>query len=117
MIKPLPVVAGKPPVGAGNGNDKIAPLLNDPSITTIECQGKGKELMIVRAGQRQKTRIVLEGSEILGILEGVAERAHIPLIEGIFRASLPEFSLSAVVSKIVGSRFVIKKVTAYNLLE
>jgi hypothetical protein len=112
-----PPVVGEPVAVVEDGYGKIIPLLNDPSVTTIECQGKDKELMIIRAGQRQRTRIVLQDEEITNILDKVADETHIPLIEGIFRASLPEFSVSAVVSKTVGSRFVIKKVTAYNLIE
>jgi len=112
-----PEVASKPVDVVEEGYGKIIPLLNDPSVTTIECDGKKKDIMVVRAGQRQRTRIVLQDEEIMNILDKVAEETHIPLIEGIFRASLPEFSVSAVVSKVVGSRFVIKKVTAYNLIE
>jgi hypothetical protein len=114
--KVVPVVAVKSAV-TEDGYGKITPLLNDTSISVIECQGKGKELMIVRAGQRQRTRIVLNSDDIANILEKIADEAHVPLIEGIFRASLSDFSINAVISKMVGSRFVIKKVTAYNLIE
>ncbi len=111
-----PVTPSKPTGVVAEGYGKIIPLLNDASISTIECLGKGKELMIVRAGQRQRTRIVLEDKEIMNILEKVADEAHIPLIGGIFRASISKFSINAVVSKIIGSKFVIKKATAYNLI-
>lgn len=96
---------------------KISPILNDASVSTIECLGKGKELMIIRAGQKQRTRIVLDAKEIRAVLDRVADEAHIPLLEGVFRASVKGFSISAVLSELVGSRFVIKKSTAYRLLE
>jgi len=35
----------------------------------------------------------------------------------VFRAAVDNFSLNAVVSEIIGSRFVIKKQNAYALLE
>jgi len=96
---------------------KLEPLFGDPSVSTIECLGEDKELMIIRAGQRQRTRISLNRVEIRGILERAADEAHVPLLEGVFRAALPSFSINAVISDVIGSRFVIKKATAYNLLE
>ena len=120
--QPAPVVASEHvevggPVVAEKGYGKIIPLLDDPSISTIECQGRGKKLMVMRAGRMQPTRIVLGDEEIHNILEKAADDAHIPLIEGIFRVNLPKFSISAVISKMVGSRFVLKRTAAYNLLK
>jgi len=112
-----PVVVADKAVGEDGEYGKLGPLLNDPSISTIECSGEDKELMIIRAGQRQRTRISLNRVEIQEILNRVADEAHIPLIEGVFRASVKGFSVSAVVSEMIGSKFLIKKVTAYNLLE
>lgn len=114
---PAPIVQSKPDVNANNKYGKIAPLLDDASVSTIECLGEGKELMIIRAGQKQRTRISLNSVEINDILEVVADAAHIPLIEGVFRANVEGFSMNAVVSEMVGSRFVVKKATAYGLLE
>jgi len=47
----------------------------------------------------------------------VARILRQPLMDGVFRASVEGFSINAVVSEMVGSRFVIKKSTAYGLLE
>ncbi len=115
FIAPMIAVSGD--IDKNNEYGKISPLLNDPSISIIECLGKRKDLMIVRAGQKQRTRINLKEKEILGILGKVAEKSHIPMVEGVFRASVEGFSISAVISELVGSRFVIKKATAYGLIE
>lgn len=131
VTRPVPVVVPRPPVQhlpppvkmhegpvdpeAAYG--KIAPLLNDPSVSTIECMGKGKELMVIRAGQKSRTRIVLAEGEIKGVLDKVADDAHIPLMDGVFRATVKGFSINAVVSETIGSRFVIKKANAYAMLE
>jgi hypothetical protein len=96
---------------------KITPLLNDPSVSTIECQGVGKPVMVIRAGQKQVTKIVLSAKEIKDVLDKVSEAAHIPLLEGVFRAAVDNFSINAVISEMIGSRFVIKKATAYGMLE
>jgi hypothetical protein len=112
-----PVIAVSGDIDKNNEYGKISPLLNDPSLSIIECLGKGKDLMIVRAGQKQRTRINLNEKDILGILGKVAEKSHIPMVEGVFRASVEGFSISAVISELVGSRFVIKKATAYGMIE
>jgi hypothetical protein len=96
---------------------KIMPLLNDPSVSTIECQGVGKPVMVIRAGQKQVTKIVLTAKEIKEILQKVSDAVHIPLLEGVFRAAVDNFSINAVISEMIGSRFVIKKAGAYALLE
>jgi len=96
---------------------KITPLLNDPSVSSIECPGEGKPLTIIRSGQMQMTKIVLNKKEIKEILEQISEAAHIPILEGVFRAAVDNFSISAVVSEIIGSKFIIKKSTPYSMLE
>ena len=107
------------PQGAVLSQDygKITPLLNDPSVSTIECSGVGKPLTIIRAGQKQMTKISLSAKEIKEILQKVSDAIHIPLLEGVFRAAVDNFSINAVISEMIGSRFVIKKQTAYSLLE
>ncbi len=101
----------------GKSYGKILPLLNDPSVSSIECLGQGKPVMIIRVGQVQRTKISLNELEIKGILEGVADSAHVPLLEGVFRVVVDGLNVNAVVSGMIGSRFVIKKATAYGLLE
>lgn len=96
---------------------KIIPLLNDPSVSTIECQGAGKSITIIRAGQKQMTRIVLSAGDIKNLLKKVSGTTHIPLLEGVFRAAADNFSINAVISEIIGSKFIIKKQTAYAMLE
>ncbi len=107
---------GMPP-GLTQDYGKITPLLNDPSVSTIECQGAGKPVMIIRAGQKQVTKISLSAKEIREILQKVSDAVHIPLLEGVFRAAVDNFSINAVISEMIGSRFVIKKQTPYGLLE
>ena len=88
---------------------KITPLLNDPSISIIKCSGIGIPITVVRRGQTQLTKIVLTAEEIRQILDKVSEAAHIPLLEGVFRVTVDTFSVDAVISEMIGSRFVIKK--------
>jgi hypothetical protein len=96
---------------------KIDSLLRDPTITMIECSGAGQNISVIRIGQKQFTKISLNPLEIKNLLEKVAEKARVPLIEGVFRAEIENFSINAVISSVIGSRFVIKKQTPYSLLE
>lgn len=104
-------------VGLTQNYGKITLLLNDPSVSVIECQGVGEPIMVIRAGQKQITKIVLSADDIKKILRKVSDAAHIPLLEGVFRAAVENFSINAVISEIIGSKFVIKKQTAYAMLE
>jgi len=129
MAPPMPQARAPPvqpmmqmpaaPQGAGLSQDygKITPLLNDPSVSTIECSGAGKPLMIIRAGQKMGTKISLSAAEIKEVLQKVSDAVHIPLLEGVFRAAVDNFSINAVISEMIGSRFVIKKATPYSMLE
>tara|TARA_Y100000310_G_scaffold344950_1_gene460713 strand:- start:668 stop:1330 length:663 start_codon:yes stop_codon:yes gene_type:complete len=119
QIAPPIRTGGGQAMGGGVTGDygKITPLLNDPSVSSIECSGSDKTVTIIRAGQRQFTKITLNQEEIKNILETIAEQAHIPLMEGVFRAAVENFSINGVVSEMVGSRFVIKKFTPYAMLE
>lgn len=96
---------------------KITNLIRDPTVTLIECNGAGETISIIRAGQKQYTKISLNPVEIKEILDIISQRARIPIIEGVFKAAVDNFMVNAVVSSIVGSRFVIKKQTPYSLLE
>ena len=110
-ILPSPIVQKPIVMQADNleGYGKITPLLDDPSISMIECQGTGKPLKVLRMGRVQMTRIALSPKEIEHILENVSDEARIPLLDGVFRAAVERFSISAVISSMIGSRFVIKK--------
>ncbi|MGC9309118.1 MAG: hypothetical protein ACP5D2_00290 [Candidatus Nanoarchaeia archaeon] len=92
-------------------------LLSDPAVSSIECPSAGKELWVVSAGQRMPTKLVLSNEEIHEFLEDTADKAGIPLLEGVFRAVVDNYFVDAVISKDIGSRFVIRKQTPYSLLE
>jgi len=112
-----PILFKKVPVGLDQKYGKITSLLNDPSVSTIEYQGAGKPITVIRAGERQITNINLSVGEIKEILKKISDATHIPILEGVFRAAVDNFSINAVVSEMIGSRFIIRKQTAYSILE
>ena len=100
-------------VGPAQHYNKINLLLNDPSVSMIECHGAGKPVMVIRGGQRQITRIILTKEDIKNILDRVSDLAHIPLLEGVFRAAVDNFAINATISDIIGSKFIIRKQPNY----
>lgn len=96
---------------------KLDNLLKDPTVTLIACTGAGQNITIIRAGERQDTKITLTPEEIVSLFEEVSHNAKVPLIEGVFNAAVDNFVLNAIFSSIAGSRFIIKKQTPYSLLE
>lgn len=105
--KPTPQIKEK--IIQGNGYEQLNLLLEDPSVSLIECAGSKKPLTVIRRGRKQPTKIILTEEEIKRYLKEISEKTHIPLLEGIFRTIVGPFSINAVISEIIGSKFIIKK--------
>ena len=63
------------------------------------------------------TKISLSQPEIDIIVKNFLAKARIPIIVGIFKASVGNLTISAVISEFVGSRFIINKSSPYSILE
>lgn len=96
---------------------KIDFLLKDREIQSIECQGPNKNLLVKRYDKINITKITLTQEEITDILYSFAMQAKIPVVGGILKAAVGDLVVSAVISEFVGSRFIINKLTPYNLIE
>jgi len=96
---------------------KLSQLIKETSITTIECNGAEKDLTIIKAGEKQLTKISLSQEEIKGFLELIAKKANVPLIEGVFKAQVDNIEINAVISEVIGARFIIRKNGPYNLIK
>jgi len=95
---------------------KINALLSDRLVSSVECQGPGKPLVIRRAGKIQISGVILNEQEIQEIINYFSEKARIPVVDGMLKAAVENLVISAVVSEVVGSRFIITK-QHYTLLE
>ena len=93
---------------------KLTGLLNDPSVLSIECVGQNVPLNIFRGGQKQRTKIILTKQEIDNLLNEVSKQSKIPLGEGVFRVIVNNLMINAVISDLIGTRFVIKKLFSMN---
>lgn len=91
---------------------KLNSLINDPVIQTIECNGPNERVVVRDPGQKA-TAVTLTKEEIDNIIQIFANTARIPISEGVFRVAVGKLILSAIVSEVVGSKFIIKKLR-YN---
>jgi hypothetical protein len=111
IVKKIKKVDVKPviktPIKPGYG--KLLPLLTDSQVMVIECSGADKPLQVIAGGRKHITNLSLNEDEINAILKKVSEDVHIPLLEGVFKAVHDNFLINAVVSRMVGSKFIIKK--------
>ncbi len=90
---------------------KIQTLLMDPLISMVQCPGPGQEIVVIKKGAKQITTITLSINEIKEIFEQFSKESHIPLIEGPFSAQINDLNISGINSEMVGSSFVIKRVS------
>jgi len=96
---------------------KLTPLITDKEITIIECPGADKFVLVKKAGKVNLTKIKLSEEEISKIINNFSEKARIPLMEGVFKAIVGNFSINAVITEAVGNRFLIYKKTPYSVIE
>ena len=97
--------------------ERLNQILKDKSITTIECSGPNKPLLVRRAGETKRTSITLTEEQILEIIKFFSENARIPIIGGLLRAAVGNLTISAITSEFIGGRFIINKSSPYNYLE
>lgn len=88
---------------------KLAGILVDPSVLSIECPGPYKNLLVNRSGSIQTSSVTLTPEEINAMMHNVSEQTRIPVTPGVFRAAIQDLVITAVLSDFVGTRFVIQK--------
>ncbi len=107
--KVLPVPSSRKVILEELYNGKLKGLINDPSVSSIECIGPKIPLNIFRYGQKMRTKIYLSKKEIKRLLEEISVKSKIPLSDGVFRVIVNNLLINAVISDIVGTKFLIKK--------
>jgi len=95
---------------------KLDRLLKDRSVQSIECPGPGKNILIKSNNKINTTKIILSQVEVTNIINNFAQQAKIPVMGGILKAAVGDIVISAVLSEFVGSRFILNKITPYNLM-
>ena len=97
--------------------DKLNSLIHDPRISIIECPGPDKVVLAKIGSQVTATKMSLSQNEIQNIIEQFSKEAKIPIIPGLFKAAAGNLVITAVISDLVGSRFIISKITPSFILE
>jgi len=88
---------------------KLNPLLKDPAVRIIEGSPDERVRVMGTMGTRV-TDIFLSKEEIESVINKFSEISKIPTIEGVYRVVVANLNLSAIISEVIGSRFVIKKI-------
>lgn len=95
---------------------QLKTILEDSSINAIECQGPNKPLVLRRQGATVLSSITLSETEIQKQINQWAGNTNSPITNGVLRADNENLTITAVVSDLIGSRFmVIRKPSAHAL--
>jgi hypothetical protein len=96
---------------------KLNPLIKDIAVRVIEVNPDERVIVSGTMGTKP-TSIVLSEEDIDKVIDKFSQVTKIPADEGIYRVVVGNLLLSAVVSDVTSSRFIIKKmITNPNLLE
>jgi len=92
---------------------KLNPLVKDPLVKSIESNGPNENIIVEGTMGRKKTPIILDRKEIDEIIYKFSKASKIPTYEGVFRVVFGKFIFSAIISDVIGSKFIIRKIV-YN---
>ncbi len=88
---------------------KLNAVVNDPAVKIIECNGQDEKIVVKGNMGVKPTNITLTKEELNSVLESFSQASKIPLHEGIYKIAVGKLILSAIISDIVGSKFIIRK--------
>lgn len=88
---------------------KLSPLIKDPLVRIMECNGPGENIFVTGTMGRKRTGIILSKEEIDEIIKIFSESTKIPIEDGMNKFVFGKLVLSAIVSEVIGSKFIIKK--------
>jgi len=88
---------------------EINALIKDYKVKVIECYGPGENLIVQGDMGVKKTSIILDKEGIDRIIQRFSKETKIPIQEGVFKVVAGKLIFLAIISGIVGSKFIIKK--------
>lgn len=94
------------PVNLGQLNILVA----DHNVKTIECNGADKNIVVTGTMGVKNTSIILSEDEIMEIVNSFSAASKIPVQEGLVKIAAGRLVLVAIVSEVVGSKFIIRKI-------
>lgn len=87
---------------------KLNPLIKDPAVRVIEVNPDEKVVVTGKMGTKP-TGIILNKEDINRVISEFSKVSKIPIEEGIYRVAIGNLVLSSIVSEVIGSKFIIKK--------
>ena len=76
-------------------------------VKVIECANGN--IRIKRNGEFEQTTIILNEQEVRDLIKKFSEMTKMPISDNIFRATINNFAITAIISDKIGSRFLITK--------
>jgi hypothetical protein len=101
-LRPIPTAGIEIDLG------KLNPLIKDPAVRIIEVNPDEKVSVSGRMGTKQ-TDIILNKEDIDRVINRFSELSKIPVEEGIYRVVVGNMIFSAIISEVIGSKFMIRK--------
>jgi hypothetical protein len=96
---------------------KLHPLIRDSLVKVIECNGPDEKIIVMGAMGRKSTKIILTKEEIDDTINKFSEAAKIPVHEGVFKVVFGRLIFSAMISEVVSSKFLIRKMFGPDLVK
>jgi len=90
---------------------KLNPLIGDSLVKVIECNGPNQKIIVMGRMGRKNTKIILTKEEIDNTINKFSEAAKIPVHEGVFKIVFGRLIFSAMISEVVSSKFLIRKMS------
>lgn len=93
---------------------KLNSLLGDPMVREIICNGPGQEILVKTSGVKP-TNLFLSKEEIESVVDAFAVKSKIPIQSGVFQVVVGNLMLYAIISEVVTTKFVIRKIFANRM--
>ena len=91
---------------------KIDALVEDPFVKIIECDGPEERIVVKGNMGEKKTNIILSKEEIDEVVKKFESETRIPTGEGIYKVVFGRLVFLAIISDVVGTKFIIRKLPA-----
>ena len=109
--KELPIPPTGPQTNFNFNLGRVNPLIQDNSVTIIQCDGPGILLNINQNNEMRQIDLALNEQEINGIIQKFSIRSNQSITEPVFQAQVDDLKLMAIISKYTSSRFIITRIS------
>lgn len=106
-----PISSNLPDIDLG----KLNPLIKDRAVKIIEVNPDEKVTVMGLMGTKP-TDITMNKEDIDRVINAFSEISKIPKEDGIYRVAVGSLILSAIISEVVGSKFIIKKIAEQTII-